>query len=185
MRPVVIVIVLPFFQLRVEEVNVVRNPVTVEELVELLIIDPMGSFDLAVQMWRPRPDVHMADVAFFEMPVKVGLEFSAIVRLDHMDAERQAAEDVVDELDGRALITGIVDLEHANPGAIVDRRELVEAPAGARNPLEKLDVDLQPMSRLGFLVARPAMRMPPVLLIGWQPVHAVAAQNSMDGRTRD
>jgi hypothetical protein len=40
-RPVVIVIVLPLFQLRVEEVSVVRNPVAIEELVELLIVDPM------------------------------------------------------------------------------------------------------------------------------------------------
>jgi hypothetical protein len=46
MRSVVIVIVLPFFELLIEEVNVVRNPVAVEELVELLIVDAMRSFDL-------------------------------------------------------------------------------------------------------------------------------------------
>jgi hypothetical protein len=78
-RPVVIVIILPLFQLRVEEVNVVRNAVAIEELVKLLVVDPMGSLDFPVQMWCPRPDVHVADVAFFEMPVEVGLEFGAIV----------------------------------------------------------------------------------------------------------
>jgi hypothetical protein len=42
------VIVLPFFQLRVEEVNIVRDAVAIKELVELLIVDPMGSLGLAV-----------------------------------------------------------------------------------------------------------------------------------------
>ena len=73
MRPVVIVVVLPFFELLIEEVNVVSNPVAIEELVELLVVDAMGSFDLAVQVWCPRPDVDVADVEGFEMPVKVGL----------------------------------------------------------------------------------------------------------------
>jgi hypothetical protein len=86
-RPVVIVVILPLFQLLVEELNVVRNPVAIEELVELLIVDPMGSFDLAVQMWCPRPNVHVTDVAFFEMPVEVGLEFGAIVGLNDVDAK--------------------------------------------------------------------------------------------------
>ena len=76
--------------------NVVRNPVAIEELVELLVVDAMGAFDLAVHVWGPRPDVDVADVESFEMPVKVGLEFGAIVSLDDVDAERQPAEDVVD-----------------------------------------------------------------------------------------
>jgi hypothetical protein len=141
-RSVVIVVVLPFLELLVEEVNVVRDPITVEELVKLLIIDAMGSFDLAVQMRCPRPDIHVVDVAFFEMPVEVGLEFGAIVGLNDVDAEGQPPEDVIDEFDGRPLIAGVVDLQHANAGAIVDRRELVEPPAGAGDPLKKLDVEL-------------------------------------------
>jgi hypothetical protein len=70
----------------------------------------MGSFDFAVQMWRAGPDVHVANVSFFEMPVEVGLEFGAIVGLDDVDAERQATQDVIDELDGCPLIAGLVDL---------------------------------------------------------------------------
>ena len=120
----------------------------------------------------------------FEMPVEVGLEFGAIVGLNDVDAEGQSPEDVVDECDGRPLIAGVEDFQHANAGAIVDRRELVEPPARARNALEKLDVDLQPMPRLRLLVARPAVRVPPVLLIRRQPVHAVPAQNAMHGGTR-
>ena len=84
----VIVVILPLFELLVKEVNVVGNPVAIEELVELLVVDAMGPFDLAVQMWCPRPDVHVPDVEFFEMPVEVGLEFGAIVGLNDVDAER-------------------------------------------------------------------------------------------------
>jgi hypothetical protein len=124
-------------------VNVVRNPVPGEELVELLIVDAMGSFDLAIQIWGPGPDVDVPDVEGFEMPVEVGLEFGAIVRLNGVDAEGQSPEDVIDEGDGHPLIAGVVDFQHANAGAFVDRRELVEPPAGARNPLKKLDVDLE------------------------------------------
>ena len=61
----------------------------------------------------------MADVAFFEMPVEVRLEFGAIVGLNDVDAERQSSDDIVDEGDGRPLIAGVVDLEHANTGAII------------------------------------------------------------------
>ena len=107
-------------------------PSLVEELVELLVVDPMGSLDLAIQVWGPRPDVDVADVTLFEMPVKVGLEFGAIVGLHDVDAEGQAAEDVVDECDRRALIAGVEDFQHANAGAIVDGGELVEPPARAR-----------------------------------------------------
>jgi hypothetical protein len=121
----------------------------------------------------------MPDIAFFEMPVEVGLKFGAIVGLHDVDAEGQAPEDVVDEGDGRPLIARVKHFQHANPGAIVDRRELVEPPTSPGNALEKLDVDLQPMPRLRLLVARPAVRVPPVLLIGRQPVHAVLAQDAM------
>ena len=41
------------------------------------------------------------------------------------------------------------------------------------------------MPRLRLLVARPAVRVPPVFLIGRQPVHAVPAQNAMHRGTRD
>jgi hypothetical protein len=51
----------------------------------------------------------------------------------------------------------VVDLEHPNAGAIVDGRELVEAPPAARDAFEKLDVDLQPIAGLGILVALPAL----------------------------
>jgi hypothetical protein len=62
---------------------------------------------------------------------------------------------------------------------------LVEPPARTRNPLEKLDVDLQPMPWLRLFVARPAVRKPAVLLVRWQAIHAVLAQNAMHRRAGD
>ena len=57
MRPVVIVVVLPLPQLLVEQVNVVGDAVLVEELVELLVVDPVRALDLAVQVRRAGTEV--------------------------------------------------------------------------------------------------------------------------------
>jgi len=44
------VVVLPLAQLLVEQVDVLGDAVLVQELVELLVIDSVGSFDHAVEM---------------------------------------------------------------------------------------------------------------------------------------
>ena len=71
MRPVVIVVVLPLPQLLVEQVNVVRDSLLVEELVELFVIDAVRSLHLAVEVRRPRPDVRMANVQVFYVPMEL------------------------------------------------------------------------------------------------------------------
>jgi hypothetical protein len=58
-------------------------------------------------MWPPRADVDVTDVELLEMPMEMGLEFGAIVRLYDVDAEGQAPKDVIDEFDGCALIARI------------------------------------------------------------------------------
>jgi len=103
-RPVVIVVILPLFQLGVEEVNVVGDAVLVQELIELLIVDTVGPLDFAVQMRRPRSDVHVADIQGLEAPVEVRLELGAVVGLDHVDAEREPSQHLVKEADGRPLL---------------------------------------------------------------------------------
>ena len=60
----VIVVVLPLAQLRVEQVDVIGDAVLVEQLVALLRIDAVRALDFAVQVRRARSDIHMADVAF-------------------------------------------------------------------------------------------------------------------------
>ena len=106
MGTMVIVVVLPLPQFVVEQVNVVGHAALVQELVELLIVDPMGAFDLAIEMRRPWPDVDMADVEALQMPVKLRLKLGAIIGLDDVDAERQSADHVIDEVHGGSLVTG-------------------------------------------------------------------------------
>ena len=54
MWPVVIVVVLPLSKFLIEEVDVVRDAVFVQELIELLVIDAMGPLDFAVEVRRAR-----------------------------------------------------------------------------------------------------------------------------------
>ena len=71
MWPVVIVVVLPLSQLLVEQMNVVGDAILVQELVELLVVDPVGPFDLPIQMWCSRANIDVADVERLQMPMKV------------------------------------------------------------------------------------------------------------------
>jgi hypothetical protein len=157
--PVVIVVVLPLPQLLVKEMDVVADTVVVEELVELLVIDSVRALDLPVEPRRVRADVDVADSPFFEMPMELGLELGAVVRLHDEHAERQAVQDFVDERDRRALGAGVVHLEHVNPRAIVDGGELIEPPSRAGDALEEFHIELQSVSRLRFLVALPTLPM--------------------------
>ena len=62
MGPVVIIVILPLPELLVEQVDVIGDAILVEELVELLVVDPVRPLDLAVEMRRARSDVDMAYV---------------------------------------------------------------------------------------------------------------------------
>jgi hypothetical protein len=70
-RPVVVVVVLPLTQLLIKQVNVVGDASVVQELVELLVIDPMRALDLAIEVWRSRADVDMADIQPLQVPVEL------------------------------------------------------------------------------------------------------------------
>jgi len=85
---VVIVVVLPFLQFLVEQVDVVRDAVLVQELVELLGVDPVRPLDLPVQMRRAGSDVDVANIQALQMPVELRLKLGAIIRLHHLDAKR-------------------------------------------------------------------------------------------------
>jgi len=79
MRAMVIVVVLPLTELLVEQVDVVGDAVLVEQLVELLIVDPVRAFDLAVEVRGTRPDVHVADIQSGQVPMKPRLKLGAVV----------------------------------------------------------------------------------------------------------
>jgi len=63
MGPVVIVIVLPFLKLVVEQMDIVADAILVEQLVKLLLVDTVGALDFAVQTRRSRADVDVPDVS--------------------------------------------------------------------------------------------------------------------------
>ena len=69
MRAMVVVEVLPFGELVVEQLGVVDDD-AVQQPVELLGVDPVGSFDLAVEPWGGGLDVAVADAAAGQVPVE-------------------------------------------------------------------------------------------------------------------
>ena len=117
-----------------------------------------------------------------QVPVKPRLKLGTVVRLDDPDAEREPAEDVVDKADGGALIAGVVDLQHSKTGAVIDRRELIETFLRARDALEELHIQLEPETGLCLLVALPALRVRPILLVRWKPVYPVTQEDAMHRR---
>ena len=121
----------------------------------------------------------MPDVFRLEMPVETRLELSAVIGLDDQDTEGQTTKDLIHELDGGALIAGVVNLEDADTRAVVDGGELIQALLSAWDPLEELHIQLQPMSGLRLLIALPGLTLPLMLLIGRQMPQSVTNQDAM------
>jgi hypothetical protein len=74
---VVVVVVLPFAELVVEDLGVVDEG-AVEEPVELLGVDAVGAFDLAVEPGGAGLDVEVADALVQGVVVERGLELGAV-----------------------------------------------------------------------------------------------------------
>jgi hypothetical protein len=165
--------------------DVIADAVLVEELVELLVIDTVRSLDLTVQAGCARANVNMPDVAGLDVPMKLRLELGAVIGLNDVDAERQSAHHLVNELDRRALIARVEDLEDPDPRAIVNRGELKQPSACPGDALEELDVYLQAVPRHGLLVSLPAFAKGPMALIGRQATHSMPLQNAVDGGSGD
>jgi hypothetical protein len=69
----VVVVVLPFLELVVEHLGVVEDD-SVEEVVELLGVDAMRSFDLPVEARGAGFDVDVPDALVEDVPVERGTE---------------------------------------------------------------------------------------------------------------
>jgi len=123
-----IVEVLPLLELEVEQLGVVNHHPG-QHPVELLVVDAVGSLDLAIEPRSRWPDVDVANASIEQVPVKRRLELRTVVGLDLFDPEGQLLEDVVNELDGGLLVQLSVGLEDAEPGAVIDGGELVVLPA--------------------------------------------------------
>ncbi len=76
MRSMEVVKAFPFVQFRFE----IDIAFVAEELVELLAVRAVRSFDLSVELGRPALDVGVADAQILEMPMEFRLELMAVVR---------------------------------------------------------------------------------------------------------
>jgi hypothetical protein len=120
----------------------------------------------------------MANALVFDVPVKLGLEFVPIVRPHLPDAEREALDDVVEEIDGVGLGVPAVDLEGPGGRSVVDGGVLV---AFDRLSVffpedQELDVNLYLMARNLLLVAGGMDLAEP--RTSWEPVQAIALEDT-------
>jgi hypothetical protein len=93
----VVVVILPFAQFLVEQMDVVADAVVVQELVELLVVDAMRPLHLAIETRGARANVDVPNIEALEVPVELGLELGAVIGLHDMHAKRQPADDLVDD----------------------------------------------------------------------------------------
>lgn len=153
--------------------GVVDDDAVVEYPVELFVVDPVGSLDLAVQSGCGRIDVDVAYAAVEDVPMELGLELGTVVGLDRLDLERELLEDVIEELDRALLVVAVIDAQHSWPGAVIDRGVLVvRLHSGACDGFDELDVDLHEMAGEWLFVAFPASVVGLVPLVGRQPLRS-------------
>jgi hypothetical protein len=87
MRTVVVVVVLPLLQFLGEQAAVVDD-LALEEPIELLGVDPVGSFYLAVEAWGTGSDADVVDAEVEEVKVERGAEFRPVEFLSDVKPRR-------------------------------------------------------------------------------------------------
>jgi hypothetical protein len=100
---VLVVVVLPFLQPGVQQVDVV-NDYAIEQTVELFGVDAMRTFHFAVESGCGRFDADVINPLVQGMPIETSLEFRTVIGLDDPDLEGQPSQDVVHELDRGLLV---------------------------------------------------------------------------------
>lgn len=80
-----------------------------EQLVEFLLVRPVGAFDFSIQLRRAPFDVGVADALVFDMLMEFGLELMAVVGSDLADPKWEILDDVIDEVYGAGLGLLLVD----------------------------------------------------------------------------
>jgi hypothetical protein len=93
------------------------------------------ALDLAVEVGLARLDVDVAHAEVLHVPVELRLPLVPVVGADRVDAEGEALDHVVDEVDRALLVVARVDAQSADPGRVVDRRELIALQAAPSAPL--------------------------------------------------
>jgi len=68
-----------------------------QQLIELLLVGAVGSFDLAVELRRSRFDIRMSDTQVFDMPMKLCLKLVTTIGSDLLDTKRELGNDVINK----------------------------------------------------------------------------------------
>ena len=124
----------------------------------------------------------MGNIERFGVPMKLRLELSAVVCLEHVNSKWEPLSDIIEELDRCLLIASVVDFKDSNTRAVVYCRELVEALPRAWYALQELHIQLYTVTGLSFLVALPALLMRLVVLVSGEAPHTVSFKQAMNRR---
>jgi hypothetical protein len=118
MRPAEVVEVLPCGQFLVQ-INVIRIG---WELLEFLLVRPMRSLRLAVELRRSGLDIDVPDSHILDVPMELGLPLMSAVSANGVDSEWESFYHVIDEVDGACLVVPSVDLQGPDPRGVIDGR---------------------------------------------------------------
>jgi hypothetical protein len=111
-----VVEVFPLAELGLEiDVALVR-----QELVKFLLIGAVGTFDPAVELRSSALYIGVAGALIFDVPMELGLELTAVVGPDFLDAEWQLFDDVIDKDDRVGLSMFVVDFERLDTCFVID-----------------------------------------------------------------
>ena len=94
---------------------------------------------------------------YLHIPVELGTELRTVVRLHGLHSEGQARQHIIHKVTGILLVVALVDLEHSQACAIIDRRELEVAFALARDGLQELGINLEAVARQRLFIAAPTL----------------------------
>jgi len=90
------------------------------ELVEFLLVRPVRSLNLSIELRASRLDVYMPNSHVLDVPVKLGLPLVAAVGPERLDAEGELLDNVVDKVDGVFLGVAFVYFQGSYPRRVVD-----------------------------------------------------------------
>lgn len=153
-----------------------------EQLAELLLVGPVRSFHVAVELRCSRFDVDVPDPLFGYVSVEFCLELVSPIGSDRVSPERKLLGNVADEVDGVGLRVAAVNLQRANSRSIIDGR--VRVPPHRRPFLlpqsQEFQVYLRVVARNLLLIA---MRVccAPSNTIG-EPIETMTLADPVGGR---
>jgi len=151
-----------------------------QQLVELTLIGPVGPFDLSVKSGGSGFDIGVPHSKIFDMPVELSLEFVPVDSADRMNPEGELLHNIIDEVDGAALVVAVIKLQGPDSGCVVD--------GGVLKPLDRLSRGTYEFQEHTFdldVVSRHLLLVP----LGWngsdgailrEAVHPVSPKNLVD-----